>query len=279
MNGDTIEIVLNPAAHWSDGEPVTGSDVKYTFELGRTYKSLRVSPRWRYIHEIRLGDAPLTAGVSGAAGAPDAGSGRGSRRVVFVLDKEHRNPLAVLDALQETVILPRHIIEPLLAGAHGDLDEFTKLKFDQNPVGSGPYRLVSYSSEKIVMGRDDAYWGNDALHHGQKAAPKYIIDPIYKSNDNYSVALQQGRLDASICFVPRIRLKQERGVRAGVRHRALLRFRVDPDAHSKHGASPARRRCPPARDGVRGQLPRHSESRRLWIQRAAQTGPDSTVRA
>ena len=205
---DAIAVVMNATAHWSDGEPLTGLDVKYTFELGRTYKSLRVSPRWRYIKEIRLED------IDGTPSRADAGDAAGSRRVVFVLDKEHRNPLAVLDALQETVILPRHIIEPLLAQAHGDLDQFTKLKFDQNPVGSGPYRLLSYSSEKIVMGRDDGYWGNDALHHGEKAAPKYIIDPIYKSNDNYSIALQQGRLDASICYVPRIWLKQARGVRS-----------------------------------------------------------------
>ncbi len=102
----------------------------------------------------------------------------------------------------------------MLEQSHGDLDEFTKLKFDQDPVGSGPYKLLSYSSEKIVLSRDDSYWGNDALHGGKRPAPKYIIDPIYKSNDNYSVALQQGRLDASICFVPRIWLKQKKGVRS-----------------------------------------------------------------
>ncbi len=37
---DEIEVVLNPAAHWSDGKPVTGYDVKYSFELGRTYKEI-----------------------------------------------------------------------------------------------------------------------------------------------------------------------------------------------------------------------------------------------
>ena len=205
VTDDTIEVVLNPAARWSDGQPVTGFDVKYTFELGRKYKSLKVSPRWKYIHEIRLTDAD---------GQADGGSQAHPLHVVFVLEKERLNPLAVMDTLQETVILPRHIIEPLLEQAHGDLDEFTKLKFDQDPVGSGPYRLLSYSSEKIVVVRDDAYWGNAALHHGKQAAPKYIIDPIYKSNDNYSVALQQGRLDASICFVPRIWLKQKKGVRS-----------------------------------------------------------------
>jgi peptide/nickel transport system substrate-binding protein len=202
---DAIDVVLNPAAHWSDGRPVTGYDVQYTFELGKTYKSLRVSPRWSFIHEIRF---------DGAGDNSDAGGTSYPRHVVFVLEKGRRNPLAVLDALQETVILPRHIIEPLLEQAHGDLDEFTKLKFDHDPVGSGPYRLLSYSSEKIVLVRDDGYWGNNALHQGKRAAPKYIIDPIYKSNDNYSIALQQGRLDASICFVPRIWLKEEKGVRS-----------------------------------------------------------------
>ncbi len=199
LGEDSIDVELNPAARWRDGVPVTGDDVKFTFELGRTYKSLRVSPRWRYIREIQTSDD---------------GNATGSHRIVFLLDRARLNPLAVLDALQETVILPRHVIEPLLKQAHGDLDEFTKLKFDQDPVGSGPYRLASYSSEKIVLSRDDEYWGNAALHKGERAAPKYIIDPIYKSNDNYSVALQQGRLDASICFVPRIWLKQGKGVRS-----------------------------------------------------------------
>jgi peptide/nickel transport system substrate-binding protein len=196
---DAITVTLNPAAHWSDGVPVTALDVQYTFELGKRFKSLRVGPRWAYLQEIRIDEGK----------AEDGGA-----RVAFVLAKDRKNPLSVLDALQETVILPRHIIEPLLEQSHGDLDEFTKLKFDKNPVGSGPYRLLSYSGEKIVLERDDNYWGNAALHHGERAAPKYIIDPIYKSNDNYSVALQQGRLDASICFMPRIWRKQPKGVRS-----------------------------------------------------------------
>jgi peptide/nickel transport system substrate-binding protein len=192
VSDDAIDVVVNPAAHWSDGVPVTADDVKYTFDLGRTYKSLRVAPRWTFLSDIV---------VDGA-------------RVRFVLAKERKNPLAVLDALQETVILPRHVLEPLLGQAKGDLDAFTQIKFDHDPVGSGPYKLLSYGSEKIVLVRDDHYWGNDALHGGKLAAPKYIIDPIYKSNDNYSVALQQGRLDASICFVPRIWLKASKGVRS-----------------------------------------------------------------
>src|SRR5262249_27058996 len=42
----------------------------------------------------------------------------------------------------------------------------------------------------------------------------YVVNLIYKSNENFSVALQQGRLDASICFAPRIWLKHKKGVRS-----------------------------------------------------------------
>ncbi len=199
VTDDAIDVVLNPAAKWNDGKPVTGWDVKYTFELGKTYKGLRVSPRWAFLKEVRLKD-------EGADPYP--------RHISFVFDPEHKNPLVVMDTLQETPILPKHVIEPLLASVHGDLDEFTKLKMDQNPVGSGPYRIHTYSSEKIVLVRDDAYWGNAALHGGKLPAPKYLIEPIYKSNDAFSVALQQGRIDASICYVPRIWLKQKKGVRS-----------------------------------------------------------------
>jgi peptide/nickel transport system substrate-binding protein len=193
-----IEVVMDPAARWNDGRPLTGADVKYTFELGRTYKSLNVSSRWRYLKEVQLADE--------------------GRRVVFVLDPQRPNPLVVLDALHETPILPRHVIEPLLAANGGNLDEVLKLKFDRDPVGSGPYRLHSYSSEKIVLERHDGYWGNAARHGGKLPAPRFIVQLIYKSNDHFSVALQQGHIDGSSCFVPRIWLKERKGVRSWYGH-------------------------------------------------------------
>lgn len=196
-----LEVVVNSKARWNDGKPVTGWDVKYTFDLGKTYKGLLAASIWNYIDEIRLPEEK--AGLA---------SGQYPRTVVFVLN-ENKNRLAVLDQFTERRIVPRHVIEPLLANLGGNIDEFNKLKFDKNPVGSGPYRLHSYSSEKIVTVRDDQYWGNQALFGGKLPAPKYVIHPIYKSNDHFSVALQQGRLTASSSFIPRIWRKFEKGVR------------------------------------------------------------------
>jgi peptide/nickel transport system substrate-binding protein len=187
-----VEVVLQPNARFADGQLMTADDVEYTYELGVGYKGLRVATVWPFLSDVQ--------------------SSADGRRVEFVLNTKRRNPLVVLDMLQEIPILPRHVIEPLLAESGGDINQFTKLKFEV-PVGTGPYTLQSYSAEKVVTVRRDDYWGNEALFGGKRAGPKYVIHPLYKSNDHYSVALQQGRLDISSTFMPRIWLKQKKGVR------------------------------------------------------------------
>ena len=87
-----------------------------------------------------------------------------------------------------------------------------KLKIDSAPVVSGPYVLKSYSNEKIILERRDDYWGNAALHGGNLPAPKFIIHPIYKSNDAFAIGLAKGDLDASQTFIPRIGTKAKDGV-------------------------------------------------------------------
>src|SRR5690606_5936282 len=149
-----------------------------------------------------------------AEATPSSDSQHDDTKVSFVFTKDDKNPLFILDALQETRIVPKHVIEPLFKKLGQDQSEFLKLKFDQSPVVSGPYNLHSYSSEKIALERRDDYWGNAAHHGGKKPAPRYVVHPIYKSTDHYSVALQQGRLDFSSNFVPRIWLKARKGVRA-----------------------------------------------------------------
>ncbi|MEI9936491.1 MAG: ABC transporter substrate-binding protein [Pseudomonadota bacterium] len=203
-----IEVTLNPAARWNDGKPVTGWDVSYTFELGKKYKSLKIAPVWQYLSAIRVYDQDGREVTQAESGE------RYPRRVVFELNPEKNNPLVVLDALQAEAILPRHSIAPMLAQRGDSLDEFNKLKFDKDVVSSGPYRLLSYNAEKVAVVRDDNYWGNQALHGGKQAVVKYVVHPIYKGNDGFSVALRQGRLDVSSSFVPRIWLKATKGVRS-----------------------------------------------------------------
>jgi peptide/nickel transport system substrate-binding protein len=189
VNDESVEVVMNPAAKWSDGQPVTAADVKYTFDLGNQFKSLLTSPLWTggYITDVKLG-------------APG--------HVIFVLNPTKKNALPVLDQCVEIRIVPQHVIEPLLKAANNNIDDFLKQKFDKDPIGSGPYKLLAYSGEKIVTVRDDNYWGNKVFFDGKLAAPKYVTHPIYKSNENFSVGLMQGNVDVSSSFMPRIQEKK-----------------------------------------------------------------------
>jgi peptide/nickel transport system substrate-binding protein len=203
---ERVEVLLQPAARFSDGSPVTPEDVKYTFDLARRYRSLRAATVWPFLEDVLIGDRQPTRG-----GAPDPV--RAARGVTFALNPKRLNPLVVLDALQEIYILPRHVVEPMFAAVNDDINRFLEFKFDDRSIGTGPYTLHSVSAEKIATVRRDDYWGNDVFFGGRRAVPKYVVHPIYKSNDHYSVALQQGRLDAASSFIPRIWLKQRKGVR------------------------------------------------------------------
>jgi peptide/nickel transport system substrate-binding protein len=207
QNDDNVEVTLNPAARWSDGKPVTGWDVKYSFDLGDKNKGLPMSPVWQHITAVRLLDAAGKEVADTPTDTPDY-----PRRVAFMLTKDKVNPLVVLDSLQDVRIIPRHIFEPSIQKL--GLDATTSLKFDKEPIISGPYQLRQYSSEKIVTERRPDYWGNKAFHDGKLPVPRYVVHPIYKSNDHFSIALRQGRLDMSSTFVPRIWRKAEKGVHA-----------------------------------------------------------------
>lgn len=68
------------------------------------------------------------------------------------------------------------------------------------PVGSGPYKLQDASPERVVIVRDDNYWGKTVF--GGLPKPQYIVHPIFKSNDDGNLAFQQGQLDISQQFTP-----------------------------------------------------------------------------
>ena len=191
-NNDSIVVDLNPAAKWSDGKPVTSTDVTFMFLRGSINSAEQISA----IHIDSLKNGP---------------EGQVTERLSFIVNKKARNnPLTVRDLLQATRIAPSHIFEPMIK--EKGLDEVKKLPMDQNPVVSGPYGLRSANETKIVLERRDDYWGNAALHNGQLPAPKYIVHPIYKNNEHNTIAMREGNLDASQSFIPRINRKASAGV-------------------------------------------------------------------
>ncbi|HSQ41385.1 MAG TPA: ABC transporter substrate-binding protein [Fibrobacteraceae bacterium] len=187
-----MEVDLDTLARWNDGQPVTAQDVVFTFQVDSLFNTPRHG-NWNFLANVK---------------APD------SHTVILTLREDNFNPLVVLDMLSEVGILPQHIWEPLLANAHNQWEKILQFKNDKAPVGSGPYRLQEYSPERIVLQRNDSYWGNAAHHGGKLPAPKYIIHSLYNGNTDFNDAMAEGRLDLSSIFLPRIWTRTTDSIRA-----------------------------------------------------------------
>lgn len=117
---------IDPRAKWSDGQPLTAKDVKYTFET--TYKNdffLGIKTR-PLVNEITAVD---------------------DKTVKFTLKSPSPGFLAMAGA---TLIVPEHILSKV-----DKLDTYQ----NPNPVGSGPYLFKEYKQKShIDLVKNSKYW-------------------------------------------------------------------------------------------------------------------------
>ena len=127
--GRVYRFTLRPGVLWHDGMPFTAGDVKFTFE-----KALL-----KYHARTRAALEPLLASID----TPD------DLTVIFTLKAPYPALLYRLDVV-EAPIIPRHVYEgqDLLAGPAS-----------RRPIGTGPFRFVSYSpDDRVVLERNPAYF-------------------------------------------------------------------------------------------------------------------------
>ena len=178
-NADKTEMTvkLNPDAKWSDGTQVTADDVKYTFDSHVKYQSSTGTDYSNYIDSVEAKDATT---------------------VVFKakLDDKGKavNPLKVSDYLPKLYVMQKAYLQTVEKRNNNDAD---KIKQDamKDLVASGPYKPYVDNDQKIVLQRDDNYWGQASSMWGKLPVPKYIAHVIYKDNAAGQVALQQGEVD------------------------------------------------------------------------------------
>nr|WP_154892797.1 ABC transporter substrate-binding protein [Paenibacillus xylanexedens] len=175
----TLRIELNADAKWSDGKPFTADDVVYTYELGKKY-DINWSSFWTYIQEVKADGAQI---------------------VEIKLNPDNPNKLTVLDSIELIPMLPKHIWEEIEKKNNNDLTAIRK-EINDNPVGTGAYKLHFYNDQKITIIRDDNYWGQKLF--GKLPAPKYITHVIYKDNAAGDLAFKSGQVDVSQQFIPQV---------------------------------------------------------------------------
>jgi peptide/nickel transport system substrate-binding protein len=182
----TAMVTLQSGAHFQDGTALTADDVAYTFGLGKKYTDAFFNVLFDYVDSVTAVD---------------------DHTVKFALKPDLLNPGIVKQYMTSVQILPKHIWEPRENGT--SLVTFV----DMQPVGSGPYTLMSQSPERIAIARDDKYWGTSLFG---TPGPKYIVHPIFKSNDDGNLAFQRGEVDLSQQFTPQIwQLWEQKGQPAG----------------------------------------------------------------
>jgi peptide/nickel transport system substrate-binding protein len=173
-----VDIKLRPGIEWADGHPLTAEDVAFTINVLRDNPTLTYGPE--------MGDHVKEASV---------------------LDEQSPRPLITRVTLSKpyprfiwnnfTVhiwgavrILPKHI------WSGQDPMKFTNFDLSKGwPIWSGPYRLVSASSNQFVYDLRDDWW---AVKSGfQKSLPKplRVVFVEAGSDDKKAAALQANDVD------------------------------------------------------------------------------------
>ncbi len=183
-NDDQTELTftIKPAAMWSDGTPVTANDVAYTWATHLKYETNQGAAYQDFIDTVEAVDDQT---VLITAQLNDAG--------------EPVNPLQITRYISSVYVLQQAWTEVVEARAGEDPAAF-KADGANDVVYSGPYHAFFADDTKVVMIRDDDYWGQDESMWGKLPAPTYLAHAIYADNNAGLVALKAGEVDVSQQF-------------------------------------------------------------------------------
>ena len=183
-NDEQTEITfkINPAAHWSDGTPVTAEDVAYTWATHVKYSTNAGGANKAYIDTIEAVDDMTVV-------------------VKAMLNDEGKavNPLIVKAYLSGNYVIQKAWTQALEERTGEDPTAFLA-DTAEDVVYSGPYHKYFADDSKVVLIRDDNYWGQDASMWGKLPVPKYLAHTIFKDNAAGTTALQAGEVDVSQQF-------------------------------------------------------------------------------
>jgi peptide/nickel transport system substrate-binding protein len=169
-DNSTITFTLRDGVNWSDGEPFTSKDVKFTFDLLMEHEGLSGTEGIR-------GVLPFVESVE----APD-------EKTVAVTFNQVYTP--GLYDIGEQMIVPEHIWK--------DVDDPVTFT-NETPVGTGPFTEIgAFQPQYYEILKNPNYW--------QEGKP-YIDGfraPLYPNNDSANLALVSGEIDMASNFVPDI---------------------------------------------------------------------------
>lgn len=165
-NGNrTLTVTLRDGVKWSNGTPLTASDVLYSFDVLRKFPSLDTSDVWSHLSSV---------------------SSKGSNQVVFQF-KSPDVPFAYY-VLDDVYIVPKSIWSHYANPAQVT---------NTNPVGTGPYVVHTFATQSYTFTPNKHYWGGVA----KVPELKYLE---YSGNQSATLALASGTIAWTDLFFPNI---------------------------------------------------------------------------
>ncbi|MFP3091479.1 ABC transporter substrate-binding protein [Treponema sp. TIM-1] len=179
-NGQNVTVVLNRNVKFNDGTAMTADDVVYTYELQNRYTTSGTA-YWSYIDSVRKIDN-YTVEIRGKS--------------------SNFNPKMIETSLCALYIVPKHVWEGIEKQVSGPTGIVQYPNWE--PVATGPYKPYIYDDTKVVLIRDDNYWGKIASKYGKLPAPKYVAHNVYKDNASGDAAFRAGEVDVSQQFISQV---------------------------------------------------------------------------
>lgn len=179
LDDTTYQMVIRQGINWTDGQPLTAADVKFTFELGQSYVAVPYSGLWDWLDSIEQVDD-------------------------YTLNFVFSDPLYHQweRLLEQTAIVPAHIFS-------GMTEEQITAGGNENPVSSGAYLYESHGQDRLVLVKNPDWWAIEQM--GMEVAPERIVDLVNRSNNVSLGMLLQGDLDWSNNFLPGVKNLVEGG--------------------------------------------------------------------
>jgi peptide/nickel transport system substrate-binding protein len=158
-----VTFALDPAAHFSDGAPVTAEDVVFSWQLLREHGRPNHRTYYSKVEKAEILDP---------------------RTVRFDFAGAHDRELPLILGLMP--VLPKHAIDP------ATFENSTLAK----PIGSGPYVVTDIDVGKsVTFKRDPNYWGNAlAINRGLWNFDELRFD-FYRDENAYFEAFKAGLYD------------------------------------------------------------------------------------
>jgi peptide/nickel transport system substrate-binding protein len=156
--GKTITFTIRQGVKWNDGTPLTPADVAFTFNLVNSNASINIGG-------LKISSVSTTSNT--------------------VTLKFATPQYANLEEIAGSAILPK-----AQWSAVGNPANFT----DANPVGTGPYKLGSFTPQGFTLVKNPYYW--------QPVPVAKVYFPVYTSNTGALNALFSGQIDWTGNFIP-----------------------------------------------------------------------------